>query len=118
MIWPFGLRDVLPVQSLQRDGVWLDLFHYLLLRRNPLATALIAPVPWVGTGLASYVWRQRNRLRALCRCSSGQDATRRSAVYRTTHPTVASARRPGNSCWLLYRRGRRTRDAAAVRQPA
>ena len=56
MIRPFGLRDVLAVRSLQRDGVWLDLFHRLLLRRSALATALIAPVPWVGTGLASYVW--------------------------------------------------------------
>jgi GNAT superfamily N-acetyltransferase len=56
VIRPFGLRDVLAVRSLQRDGVWLDLFHRLLLRRSALATALIAPVPWVGTGLASYVW--------------------------------------------------------------
>lgn len=56
MIRPFALRDVLAVRSLQRDGVWLDLFHYLLLRRSALATALIAPIPWVGTGLASYVW--------------------------------------------------------------
>jgi hypothetical protein len=56
VIRPFGLRDVLAVRSLQREGVWLDLFHHLLLRRSALATALIAPVPWVGTGLASYVW--------------------------------------------------------------
>ncbi|HSN77248.1 MAG TPA: hypothetical protein VL334_19430 [Anaerolineae bacterium] len=56
MIRAFGLRDVLAVRSLQHDGVWLDLFHYLLLRRSALATALIAPVPWVGAGLASYVW--------------------------------------------------------------
>ncbi len=56
MIRPFGLPDVLAVRSLQRDGVWLDLFHHLLLRRSALATALLAPVPWVGTGLASYVW--------------------------------------------------------------
>jgi hypothetical protein len=56
VIRPFGLRDVLAVRSLQRAGVWLDLFHYVLLRRSALATALIAPVPWVGTGLASYVW--------------------------------------------------------------
>lgn len=51
-----GLPDMLAVRSLQRDGVWLDLFHHLLLRRSALATALIAPVPWVGAGLASYVW--------------------------------------------------------------
>ncbi len=56
MIRPFGLRDVPAVRSLQRDGVWLDLFHHLLVRRSALATALIAPVPWVGTGLASFVW--------------------------------------------------------------
>lgn len=61
MIRPFGLRDVLPVRSLQRNGVWMDLFHHLLLRRNALATALISPVPWVGTGLASYVWAPRQR---------------------------------------------------------
>ena len=33
----------------------MDLFHFLLLQRSALATAMIAPVPWVGTGLASYV---------------------------------------------------------------
>lgn len=56
VIRPFGLRHVLTVRRLQRSGIWLDLFHYLLLRRSALTTALIAPVPWVGTGLASYVW--------------------------------------------------------------
>ncbi len=56
MIRPFGLRHILTVRTLQRSGIWLDLFHYLLLRRSALTTALIAPVPWVGTGLASYVW--------------------------------------------------------------
>ncbi len=56
MIRPFGLSHILTVRKLQRTGVWLDLFHYLLLRRSALATAMIAPVPWVGTGLASYVW--------------------------------------------------------------
>ena len=57
MIRPFGLTDIPSVRQLQRSGAWLDLFHYLLLRRSALATALIAPVPWVGTGLASYVWQ-------------------------------------------------------------
>ena len=56
MIRPFGLSHILTVRKLQRTGVWLDLFHYLLLRRSALTTAMIAPVPWVGTGLASYVW--------------------------------------------------------------
>ncbi len=63
MIRAFGLRDVLAVRSLQRDGVWLDLFHHLLLRRSALATALIAPVPWVGAGLASYVWSPMQQVR-------------------------------------------------------
>lgn len=62
MIRPFGLRDVLAVRALQRKGVWLDLFHHLLLRRSALATAMIAPVPWVGTGLASYVWEGDGQL--------------------------------------------------------
>lgn len=56
MIRAFGLRDVPAVQALQRDGAWLDLFHYLLHRRSALSTALLAPVPWWGTGIASYVW--------------------------------------------------------------
>lgn len=62
MIRPFGLRDLWTVRSLQRDGVWLDLFHHLLLRRSALETALLAPVPWVGTGLASYVWAPARRV--------------------------------------------------------
>ncbi|MEZ4769161.1 MAG: hypothetical protein R2844_12145 [Caldilineales bacterium] len=56
MIRPFGLRHILKVRALQRTGIWLDLFHCLLLQRSALATAMIAPVPWVGTGLATYVW--------------------------------------------------------------
>jgi hypothetical protein len=63
VIRAFGLRDVLAVRSLQREGVWLDLFHYLLLRRSALATALIAPVPWVGAGLASFVWSPMQQVR-------------------------------------------------------
>lgn len=62
VIRPFGLRDLFAVRSLQHDGVWLDLFHHLLLRRSALATAMIAPVPWVGTGLASYVWSPARRI--------------------------------------------------------
>lgn len=58
MTRPCTLRDLPAVRALQRDGIWLDLFHHLLLRRSPLATALIAPVPWVGSGLATYVCSQ------------------------------------------------------------
>ncbi|MFZ2486521.1 MAG: hypothetical protein WAZ19_00235 [Anaerolineae bacterium] len=64
MIRAFGLRDGLAVHLLQRDGVWLDLFHHLLLRRSALQMALLAPVPWVGAGLASYVWTQRRQPQA------------------------------------------------------
>lgn len=56
MIRPFRLLDVMAVRLLESQGAWLDLFHYLLQRRSALTTALISPVPWVGTGLASYVW--------------------------------------------------------------
>ena len=41
VIRPFGLTDVLAVRRLQRTGAWLDLFHYLLLRRSALTTAMI-----------------------------------------------------------------------------
>lgn len=58
MIRPCTLRDLPAVRALQRDGIWLDLFHHLLLRRSPLATALLAPVPWVGAGLATYLSSQ------------------------------------------------------------
>lgn len=57
MIRPFGLRDVLAIRALQQTGIWLDLYHFLIHRRSALATALIAPIPWRGTGLASYVWQ-------------------------------------------------------------
>ena len=63
MIRPFRLRDVLTVRTLQRSGVWLDLFHHLLLRRSALTLALLAPIPWVGTGLANYVWTTQGRPR-------------------------------------------------------
>lgn len=57
MIRPFRLRDLLAVRTLQKNGVWLDLFHRLLLGRSALELACIAPVPWLGAGIASYVWR-------------------------------------------------------------
>ena len=62
MIRPFGLRDVIAVRRLQRHGVWLDHYHYLIQRRSALATALISPVPWLATGLASYVWVNGQRV--------------------------------------------------------
>lgn len=55
MIRSLGLRDMPALRKLQPDGVWLDLHHYLIHRRTALQVALIAPVPWWGTGLASYV---------------------------------------------------------------
>lgn len=61
MIRPFGLRDILAVRSLQRSGVWMDIHHYLIQRRSALITALVAPVPWLATGLASYVWQPRGQ---------------------------------------------------------
>lgn len=57
MIRAFGLLDISAVRPLQRSGVWLDLYHFLIHQRSALSTALIAPVPWWGTGLASYVWQ-------------------------------------------------------------
>lgn len=57
VIRPFGLRHIDAVRRLQRHGVWLDHYHYLVQRRTALTTALIAPIPWVATGLASYVWQ-------------------------------------------------------------
>jgi hypothetical protein len=62
VIRPCSLRDLPAVRSLQHDGVWLDLFHHLLLQRSALSTALMAPVPWVGAGLATYVWPQIGRV--------------------------------------------------------
>lgn len=62
MIRSFRLRDVLAVRRLQAEGVWLNLYHYLLQRRSPLLMALISPIPWRGTGLASYVWEQGHRV--------------------------------------------------------
>lgn len=57
MIRPFGLLDISAIRLLQHSGVWLDLYHFLIHQRSALSTALIAPVPWWGTGLASYVWQ-------------------------------------------------------------
>jgi hypothetical protein len=61
VIRPCSLRDLPAVRSLQHDGIWLDLFHHLLLQRSALSSALMAPVPWVGAGLATYVWPQTGR---------------------------------------------------------
>jgi hypothetical protein len=62
VIRPFGLRDILAVRQLQRDGTWLDLYHVLIQQRSALTMALIAPVPWLATGLASYVWQPKSKV--------------------------------------------------------
>lgn len=77
MIRAFGLRDAPAVYRLQQDGAWLDLYHYLIHRRTALSTALIAPVPWRVTGLASYVWETEQGVQGfvqLLRRPGGQDA--------------------------------------------
>ncbi len=77
MIRVFGLLDISAVRMLQRSGVWLDLFHFLIHQRSALSTALIAPVPWWGTGLASYVWQTDHGLQGfvqMLRRPSGLEA--------------------------------------------
>jgi len=55
MIRPFGLNDVWLVRRLQRSGMSMAIEHMLTHPRDPLWTALTAPWPWAGSGVATFV---------------------------------------------------------------
>ena len=55
MIRPFGLNDIWLVRRLQRSGMTLAVEHMLTHPHEPLWTALTAPWPWAGVGVATFV---------------------------------------------------------------
>lgn len=55
MIRPFGLHDIWLVRQLQRSGMTLAVEHMLTHPHQPLWTALTAPWPWAGVGVATFV---------------------------------------------------------------
>lgn len=55
MIRPFGLNDIWLVRRLQLSGTPLAIEHTLTHPHKPLWTALRAPWPWAGAGVATYV---------------------------------------------------------------
>jgi len=55
MIRPFGLNDVWLVRRLQHSGMPMAIEHMLTHPRDPLWTALTAPWPWAGRGVATFV---------------------------------------------------------------
>ncbi len=55
LIRPFGLNDIWLVRRLQRSGVTLAIEHALTHPHQPLWTALTAPWPWAGIGVATFV---------------------------------------------------------------
>ncbi len=59
VIRPFGLNDIGLVRRLQRDGMSLAMEHMLAHPHQPLWTALTAPWPWAGVGVASFVLDER-----------------------------------------------------------
>lgn len=55
VIRPFGLHDIWLVRRLQRIGMSLAVEHMLTHPHQPLWTALTAPWPWTGVGVATFV---------------------------------------------------------------
>lgn len=55
VIRPFGLHDIWLVRRLQRSGMTLAVEHMLTHPHAPLWTALTAPWPWAGVGVATFV---------------------------------------------------------------
>lgn len=55
VIRPFGLNDIWLVRRLQRSGMTLAVEHMLTHPHGPLWTALLAPWPWAGVGVATFV---------------------------------------------------------------
>ncbi len=54
-IRPFSLSDIWLVRKLQRNGMTLAIEHALTHPHQPLWTALTAPWPWAGIGVATFV---------------------------------------------------------------
>jgi hypothetical protein len=55
VIRPFALNDIPLVRRLQRTSAALAVEHILTHPRAPLWVALMAPWPWAGAGVATYV---------------------------------------------------------------
>ena len=55
MIRPFGLNDVWLVRKLQRSSMPMAIEHALTHPHEPVWTALTAPWPWAGMGVATFV---------------------------------------------------------------
>lgn len=55
MIRPFGLADIFLMRDLQRRSATLAIEPALTHPRDPLWSALAAPWPWAGFGIATYV---------------------------------------------------------------
>jgi hypothetical protein len=55
VIRPFGLHDIWLVRRLQHTGMTLAVEHMLTHPHEPLWTALTAPWPWAGVGVATFV---------------------------------------------------------------
>lgn len=55
MIRPFGLTDIFLMRGLQRRSATLAIEPALTHPRAPLRSALTAPWPWAGFGIATYV---------------------------------------------------------------
>lgn len=55
MVEQFGLRHYLLVQGLVPSTERLDMVHALTRPRHPVAVAMMAPFPWRGIGIATYV---------------------------------------------------------------
>lgn len=58
-IRPFGLSDIWLVRKFQRNGVALAIEQALTHPHQPLWTALTAPWPWAGVGVATFVLDER-----------------------------------------------------------
>lgn len=59
-IRPFGLNDIWLLRKLQRSGVALAIEHALTHPNQPFWTALVAPWPWAGVGVATFVLDERS----------------------------------------------------------
>ena len=59
-IRPFGFSDIWLVRRLQSSGLVLAIEHALTHPQQPLWTALTAPWPWAGIGVATFILDERS----------------------------------------------------------
>lgn len=101
VVEPFGLRHSLLLQGLAPDTERLDMVHALTRPRSALAVAVMAPFPWRGIGIATYVLNEESAqapLRGFAQVLKRTD--RPESDMLALAPVLTSERHGAEEIWI------------------